>query len=63
METNRLACAVPNIPSAHRERSGGTSLGGARCPARELRLGDVNGGAQLANKLMAAEARGESEQK
>ena len=63
METNRLACTVPNILSARRERTGGTALGGARCPARELRLGDVNGGAQLANKLTAAESQGESEQK
>jgi hypothetical protein len=34
-----------------------------RCPARELRLGGVNGTAQLANKLPAADSRCEDEQK
>ena len=35
----------------------------ARCPAHELRLGDVNGGAQLANKLTAVDSHCEAEQK
>jgi hypothetical protein len=47
----------------HSERVGGTDFEECVVPAHELRLGDVNGPAQLANKLPAADSRCEDEQK
>jgi hypothetical protein len=58
-----IALHVPFRTSRGRTEKGraGPLLGGG-CPARELRLGDLSGGAQLANKLTAVEARCEAEQ-